>query len=70
VEGPFHWALRPVGEFFVDQSTSGATVTSFLLGGIWRVSEQVALDAAVRMEPHSGGAIVEARLGLTWAFPL
>jgi hypothetical protein len=68
LEGPFRWALRPVGELYVDQSTTGTTLTSFLLGGIWRVSEAISLDAAFRVEPHAGGAVLEARLGFTWAF--
>ena len=70
IEGPFRWALRPVGEVYVDQSTTGATVSSFLVGAIWRVSDQVSLDGAVRFEPHSAEALVEVRLGFTWSFPL
>jgi len=70
VEGPFRWALRPVGELYLEQSTSGATLASFLVGAIWRVSDAISLDAAVRFEPHSAGTLWEGRLGFTWSTPL
>jgi hypothetical protein len=70
VEGPFRWAVRPVGEVYVGQSTNGTTLSSFLVGAIWRVSEAISLDAAVRFEPHSAGAVWEGRLGFTWSTPL
>jgi hypothetical protein len=70
IEGPDRWAIRPVGEFLVDWDSGGTTTASFLLGAIWRIGQALSLDAAVRVEPHSGGAIVEGRMGFTWALAL
>jgi hypothetical protein len=70
VEGPIRWTLRPVGEFFVDHSAAGTTAYSFLGGAIWRIQEALSVDGAVRLQPQRGGAILEARLGLTWALAL
>ena len=58
-----------MGELCLEQSTSGTTLASFQVGAIWRVSEAIAFDAAVRLEPHSAGVLWEGRLGFTWSTP-
>jgi hypothetical protein len=69
-EGPREWAVRPVGEVYVEHEVSVATVYSGLVGAIWQVSDRLALDAAVRAASHTDGGIFEVRFGLTWALPV
>ena len=67
VEGPSEWAVRPVGEIYVEAEHAVPGVTSSFLGGlIWRISPQVSTDAAVRVGTVSGVGLVELRMGLTW----
>ena len=71
MEGPFDWAVRPVGETYVEAEHGSPSVTvSGLLGLIWRASPRVSLDAAVRVATVDGNGLVEVRLGLTWDVPL
>jgi hypothetical protein len=67
-EGPDAWRVRPVGEVFLEGERGARTVASVLAGGIWRVTEELAVDAAVRSAREPAGHVTEIRLGLTWAF--
>lgn len=66
VEGPREWAVRPVGEVFVEREVSVATTYSALVGAIWQVSDRVGIDAAIRAASHSEGSVFELRFGVTW----
>jgi len=69
LEGPFAWTVRPVAEVFTEKESNGPRTNSLLLGAIWRVSKDLALDFGVR-EARSGGEDVhEIRLGFTWSVP-
>lgn len=68
IEGHDAWAVRPVAEVFVEGQRDSPTTVSGLLGTIWRASDALSFDAAVRLA-HAGGVnTTEVRAGLTWAF--
>jgi hypothetical protein len=67
-EGPDAWRVRPVGEVFLEGKRGARTVASVLAGGIWRVTQELSVDAAVRSAREAAGHVTEIRLGLTWAF--
>jgi hypothetical protein len=62
------WAVRPVAEVAVEGERGAPTTFSALAGAIWRVQEDLALDAAVRRARAGGVSATEVRAGLTWAF--
>jgi hypothetical protein len=69
LEGPSTWTVRPVAEFFSDTELHGPQVYSALVGGIWQVREDLAVDFAVR-HAISDHTTNELRLGLTYSFPV
>jgi hypothetical protein len=68
VEGPDAWRVRPAFEVVLEGERGARTVASVLAGGIWRVTQELAVDAAVRLAREAAGHVAEIRLGLTWAF--
>ncbi len=68
LEGRDAWAVRPVGEVFVERERDAPTAFSGLVGAIWRVTDALSLDAAVRAARADGTSTTELRLGLTWSF--
>jgi hypothetical protein len=70
VEGPHTWRVRPVGEAYVEHEGAGAIVLSALGGAIWQLREDLSFDAAARAARDDALAVLELRLGLTWAFAL
>jgi len=68
VEGHDAWTVRPVGEIFVEAEQDAPTTISGLAGAIWRVQENFAVDAAVRVAQAGTVTVTEIRAGLTWAF--
>lgn len=68
LEGRDAWTIRPVAEAFIERERDSPTTISGLLGTIWRVSDGVSLDAAVRRARAGGVGTTEVRFGLTWAF--
>ena len=66
-EGPDDWAVRPVAEIFVQPEIDVATTVSALVGAIWRTSNAVSFDAGLRLARAAGQAVLEGRLGLTFA---
>jgi hypothetical protein len=69
VTGPDKWALKPVMELTAERDSDGSS-KSVLIGAIWRYSEELAFDLGLRGARAEGRAITEARVGLTWSFPL
>jgi hypothetical protein len=49
VEGPHDWTVRPVAEIFHEQEFGVFRETSGLLGAIWQVRNDIAVDAGFRM---------------------
>src|SRR5262249_49960380 len=43
------WAVRPVAELLVEGEQNGPTLISALAGAIWRVNDNLSVDAAVRV---------------------
>ncbi len=68
LEGHDAWAVRPVAEAVLEWERDEPTTIAGLVGTIWRVSDGLSLDAAVRLA-HAGGIdTAELRAGLTWGF--
>jgi hypothetical protein len=66
VEGPEKWTVRPVMEL---TTARGSTVTQSkggLAGAIWKVGENLSLDAAMRKQWEHDEIGRELRLGATW----
>ncbi len=68
LEGHDAWTVRPVAEVFVEGERDLPTTVSGLLGTIWRASDRLSFDAAVRLARAGGVNTTELRLGLTWGF--
>jgi hypothetical protein len=68
LEGPHDWKVRPVFETFYDKVWTETESRSFLVGAIWQVDHDLALDAAYRYATVNGHAVNEIRAGLTFAF--
>jgi hypothetical protein len=68
VEGPHNWVVRPVSEIFYERDVGLLRTRSALIGGIWQVQDNIAVDFAVRrarVNEHTAG---EIRAGVTFAF--
>jgi hypothetical protein len=68
VEGPHDWPIRPVSEFFYERDVGQFETRSGLIGAIWQVKDNIAVDFAVRgarINDHTAG---EIRAGVTFAF--
>jgi len=69
-EGPWSWVVRPVVELFLEFQEPDRVVASGLGGLIWRTSDWLAFDAALRAGRASGQPLTEARFGLTISIDL
>jgi hypothetical protein len=68
IEGPRDWAVRPAAEIFYDRSVGQFRTRSALVGAIWQVKDDLAVDFALRgarVNDHIAG---EIRAGVTFAF--
>lgn len=68
IEGPHDWPVRPVSEFFYETDVGAFHTRSGLVGAIWQVKDNIAVDFAVRgarINEHTAG---EIRAGVTFAF--
>ena len=68
VEGPRDWPVRPVSEFFYETDVGAFHTRSGLVGAIWQVKDNIAVDFAVRgarTNEHTAG---EIRAGVSFAF--
>jgi hypothetical protein len=70
IEGPFTWKVRPVAELYYDRDFGGATRYSALGGAIWRFSDDLDFDIALRGALVDKDAEGEIRGGLTWTIPV
>ena len=69
-EGHDAWAIRPVAEVFVEGERDVPTTFSGLAGAIWRVRDNLSVDAGLRLARAGDVSIMEIRAGFTWAFAL
>jgi hypothetical protein len=70
VEGPHDWAVRPVAEVFYERDFGQTRTRSALIGAIWQVEDDVAMDLGLRgasVNDHTAG---EIRAGVTFALML
>ncbi len=70
IEGPDAWTVRPVVEVWIDLVVDGDPTLSGLLGAVWDVSDDVALQGGVRMGGWEGWLDFEVRLSAYFAVPL
>jgi len=64
-EGPDRWDLRPVAEASLEGTTDETTLQSLLMGFIWQIKTDLAMDFAFRMG-YSDERLAEFRSGITW----
>lgn len=62
------WVVRPVAELLVEGEKNAPTLISGLAGAIWRVSDNLSVDTAVRVSRAGDVNAFEVRAGLSWAF--
>ncbi len=70
LEGPRDWPVRPVAELFHEREFGGARTQSALVGAIWQVSDNLAVDAGLRGGRSDGHSLGELRAGVTFALQL
>lgn len=70
IEGPSKWKVRPVAEVFYEEEFGQARTMSGLIGAIWQVRENLAVDVGVRHALVNGRPVDEIRAGVTFGFPL
>lgn len=68
VEGPHDWPVRPVSEFFYERDVGQFETRSGLIGAIWQVKDNIAVDFAVRGARINANTVGEIRAGVTFAF--
>jgi hypothetical protein len=68
IEGPHDWVVRPVSEIFYERDVGLSRTRSALIGAIWQVQDNIAVDfgfRGARVNDHTTG---EIRAGVTFAF--
>jgi hypothetical protein len=68
VEGPHDWAVRPVAEIFYERDFGEARTRSALIGAIWQVKDDLAVDVGLRGARINDHTAAEIRAGVTFAF--
>ena len=68
IEGPHDWPVRPVAEFFYESDVSLFRTGSALIGAIWQVQDNIAVDFGLRGARINGQTVGEIRAGVTFAF--
>ena len=68
VEGPHDWPVRPVAEIVYERDFGRAEVKSALVGAIWQVRDNLAVDVGLRGGRANDHTLAEIRAGLTFSF--
>jgi hypothetical protein len=68
VEGPHEWVVRPVAEFFHERDIGQSQTRSALVGAIWQVQDNIAVDFGLRGARVNDQTAGEIRAGVTFAF--
>jgi hypothetical protein len=68
IEGPYSWPVRPVAELFYEREYGGSETGSALVGAIWQVRDNLAVDFGLRGGWTDGVAFKEVRAGVTIGF--
>jgi hypothetical protein len=68
IEGPRDWVVRPVSEVFYQRDVGLFRTRSALIGAIWQVQDNIAVDFGVRGARVNDQTVGEIRAGVTFAF--
>jgi hypothetical protein len=68
IEGPRDWPVRPVAEIFYESDVSAFRTGSALVGAIWQIQDNIAVDFGFRGARINGQTAGEIRAGVTFAF--
>ncbi len=68
IEGPHDWVVRPVSEIFYERDISLFRTRSALIGAIWQVQDNIAVDFGLRGAHVNDHTVGEIRAGVTFAF--
>jgi hypothetical protein len=68
IEGPHDWPVRPVAEIFYESDVSVFRTGSALVGAIWQVQDNIAVDVGLRGARINSQTAGEIRAGVTFAF--
>jgi hypothetical protein len=66
IEGPAKWKVRPVAEFFYEETIGQTTTVSGLVGAIWQVKDNLSFDVGYRHALVNGHPVDEVRAGVTF----
>ena len=68
IEGPHDWVVRPVAEIFYEREVDQFRTSSALIGAIWQVQDNIAVDFGLRGAHVNDHTVGEIRAGVTFAF--
>lgn len=68
IEGPQDWVVRPVSEIFYEREVGQFRARSALVGAIWQVQDNIAVDFGLRGAHVNDHTVGEIRAGVTFAF--
>jgi opacity protein-like surface antigen len=68
IEGPHDWVVRPVAEIFYERDVDQFRTRSALIGAIWQVQDNIAVDFGLRGAHVNDHTVGEIRAGVTFAF--
>ena len=68
IEGPHDWVVRPVSEIFYERDVGLFRTRSALIGAIWQVQDNIAVDVGLRGAHVNDHTVGEIRAGVTFAF--
>ena len=68
IEGPHDWSVRPVAEVAYEHDFGRAEAKSALIGAIWQVRDNLALDVGLRGGRVNDHSLAEIRAGVTFSF--
>jgi hypothetical protein len=68
IEGPHDWVVRPVSELFYERNVGLFRTRSALIGAIWQIQDNLAVDFGVRGARVNDQTAGEIRAGVTFAF--
>jgi opacity protein-like surface antigen len=68
IEGPHDWVVRPVSELFYERDVGLFRTRSAMIGAIWQVQDNIAVDFGLRGAHVNDHTVGEIRAGVTFAF--
>ena len=68
IEGPHDWVVRPVSEIFYERDVGLFRTRSALIGAIWQVQDNIAVDLGLRGAHVNDHSVGQIRAGVTFAF--